>query len=307
MDTNAYLARRAETVSRALPGYIKGLKAAHPRLAEAMLYSLSAGGKRLRPALLGAAYELYGGDFKDVLPAACALEMVHTYSLVHDDLPAMDDDSLRRGRPTNHKVYGEALAILAGDALLTDAFSVIFSGASRAVKKANVFKAAAILSRHAGACGMVSGQAADLEAENISVQGMTPAQRKKAAALLEYIHLHKTAHLLMAAVEMGAALAGAPERDLKALSDFARKTGLCFQIADDILDVAGNKKKLGKTGSDRRNKKLTYVSLFGLKEARRRAEALMAGARRDLQRVRGRREKIAVLAGIAEFVYRRES
>ncbi|MCX5786289.1 MAG: polyprenyl synthetase family protein [Elusimicrobia bacterium] len=317
MDINKYLARKAAAVDGALPGFINGLETSHPKLKEAMLYSLSAGGKRLRPALLGAAYELYGGNFRDVLPAACALEMVHTYSLIHDDLPAMDDDDLRRGRPTNHKVYGEALAILAGDALLTDAFSVLvsLSGSARrakkparGVKKENVLKAVAVLARHAGACGMVSGQAADLEAEGFRSAGkMTPAVRKRGANLLAYIHLHKTADLLMASVEMGAALAGAPDGDLKALSAFARKIGLCFQIADDILDVTGDKKKLGKNGSDRKNKKLTCVSLFGLEAAGHKAEALMCEAKAELRRLSRPPEKVKILSEIAEFVYRRES
>ena len=303
MDINKYLARKAAAVDGAFPGFINGLKTARPELKEAMLYSLSAGGKRLRPALLGAVYELYGGEFRSVLPAACALEMVHTYSLIHDDLPAMDDDDLRRGRPSNHKVYGEALAILAGDALLTDAFFILISAkAARGIKKENVLEAAAILARHAGACGMVSGQAADLRAE-----GFRPAGRNRAAKLLEYIHLHKTADLLMASVEMGAALAGAPRKDFKALSAFAFKAGLCFQIADDILDITGDKKKLGKNGSDLKNKKLTYVSLFGLEGARKKAASLMTGAKQELRRLSGPAEKIKILSDIAEFFYRRES
>ena len=302
MDIDEYLARKAAAVDGAFPGFINGLKPASPKLKEAMLYSLSAGGKRLRPALLGAVYELYGGRFRAVLPAACALEMVHTYSLIHDDLPAMDDDDLRRGRPTNHRVYGEALAILAGDALLTDAFFILISAtAARGVKKENILEAAAILARHAGACGMVSGQAADLEAEGLK------ADRRRAAKLLKYIHLHKTADLLMASVEMGAALAGAPRSDFKALSAFAFKAGLCFQIADDILDITGDKKKLGKNGSDRKNKKLTYVSLFGLEGARKKAASLMVEAKRELRRLSGPPEKIKRLSDIAEFVYRREN
>ncbi|HAH31479.1 MAG TPA: hypothetical protein DCL44_04090 [Elusimicrobia bacterium] len=310
MNVKEYLARKAAAVDGALPGFINGLETSHPKLREAMLYSLSAGGKRLRPALLGAVYELYGGSFRAVLPAACALEMVHTYSLIHDDLPAMDDDELRRGRPTNHKVYGEALAILAGDALLTDAFFILASMAKTSLgknKRGNVLKAVSVLARHAGACGMVSGQAADLEAEGFASAGkMSTAVRLKGAGLLKYIHLHKTADLLMASVEMGAALAGAPDGDSRALSAFARKIGLCFQISDDILDVTGDKKKLGKNGSDLKNKKLTYVSLFGLNSAKKKAASLMIEAKRDLRRLSGRPEKKKILSDIAEFVYSRE-
>ena len=302
MDVKQYLEEKAQAVDGAFPGFINGLRTADSKLKEAMLYSLAAGGKRLRPALLGAVYELYGGRFRTVLPAACALEMVHTYSLIHDDLPAMDDDDLRRGRPTNHKVYGEALAILAGDALLTDAFQILtLNAAARGVKKENVLEAASILARHAGACGMVSGQAADLEAEGVRARG------NRAAKLLGYIHKHKTADLLMAAVEMGAALAGAPARDFKALSAFALKAGLCFQVSDDILDVAGDKKKMGKNGSDLKNGKLTFVSLYGLDGARKKAAVLMAGAQRELRRLSGPPEKIKVLSSIAEFFYRREN
>ena len=308
MNISEYLARKAADVDGAFPGFIDGLKTARPKLKEAMLYSLSAGGKRLRPALLGAVYELYGGKFRSVLPAACALEMVHTYSLIHDDLPAMDDDDLRRGLPANHKVYGTAMAILAGDALLTDAFFILISAtAARGIKTENVLEAASILARHAGACGMVSGQAADLYAQGFKPAGkITPAGRSRAAKLLEYIHLHKTADLLMASVEMGAALAGAPRGDFKALSAFAFKAGLCFQIADDILDITGDRKKLGKNGSDLKNKKLTYVSLFGLKGARKKAASLMAEAKRELRRLSGPPEKIKILSDIAQFIYRRE-
>jgi geranylgeranyl diphosphate synthase type II len=304
----SFMKARAASVNAALPRFIRNLKDADPRLAGAMTYSLSAGGKRLRPLLMGAAYEIFGGKAREILPAACALEMVHTYSLVHDDLPSMDDDDLRRGRPTSHKVYGEALAILAGDALLTDAFTVLLSSKyPRRVKPEGLLAAARALAARAGARGMVSGQAADLEAEGFLRGKPTPARRRAGLALLSYIHLHKTADLITAAVEMGAALAGAPKRDFRALSAFGRDIGLCFQVADDILDVVGDKKKLGKSGSDARNNKLTYVSLLGVGEARRRAETLMRRAVSGLARVRGAAGPKAALAEIAEFVYRREN
>lgn len=308
MDTGIYILKKAGVVSRALPVFVSRLRGSQPKLAEAMTYSLAAGGKRLRPVLMGAAYEIFGGKSRDILPAACALEMVHTYSLVHDDLPSMDDDDLRRGRPTSHKVYGEALAILAGDALLTDAFTILLSSRYPArVKQAGLLKAASILSSRAGARGMVSGQAADLQAEGFLDGRLTPARRASGLDLLSYIHLHKTADLITAAVEMGAALAGAPEKDFRALSAFGREMGLCFQVADDILDVVGDKKKLGKSGSDARNRKLTYASLLGVEESRRKAEGLMRRALARLSGVRGAAGPKEALAGIAEFVYRREN
>ena len=308
MDIDKYIRARAAAVGAALPGFVAGLKGADPRLAEAMTYSLAAGGKRLRPVLMGTACELFGGRAKDVLPAACALEMVHTYSLVHDDLPAMDDDDLRRGRPTSHKVYGEALAILAGDALLTDAFTVLLTSKyPRRVKPAAVLRAAGCLAARAGARGMVSGQAADLAAEGFLDGRLTPARRRKALGLLAYIHLHKTADLLAASVEMGAALAGAPGRDLRALSAYGRELGLCFQAADDVLDVTGDKKKLGKSGSDARNRKLTYASLLGVEAASAKAAWHLRAALGHLARVRGAAGPRAALAGIAEFALRRDS
>ncbi len=310
MDIERYMTGRAAAVNKALPVFVARLKDSQPRLSEAMLYSLSAGGKRLRPVLMGAAYEIFGGKAADILPAACALEMVHTYSLVHDDLPAMDNDDLRRGRPTSHKVYGEALAILAGDALLTDAFTVLLSSKyPRQPEAEALLAAAAIMSRRAGACGMASGQAADLEAASF-LRGkgkVSPARTKAGLSLLSYIHLHKTADLITAAVEMGAALAWAPKKDFNTLSAFGRDIGLCFQIADDILDVEGDKKKMGKSGSDARNNKLTYASLLGVDKARRTAEALLLKALSRLDGVNGAPAAKEALAGISRFIYGREN
>lgn len=301
MDILSYIEPRARLVDKALVLAVKALPSVHPPLREAMLYPLAAGGKRIRPVLLGAAYELFGGRFRDVLPAACALEMVHTYSLVHDDLPAMDDDDLRRGKPTCHKVFGEAGAILAGDALLTSAFTVLASCESRKIPAARVLKAASVLSARAGASGMVAGQSADLEAE-----GFLSGKRgggARAARLLGYIHMHKTADLIAASLEMGAALAGASAREYRALSEFGLKLGLVFQAADDILDVTGDKRKLGKSGSDARNRKLTYASLYGVAGARRRLRALTAQAKAKL-RPFGRRA--GVFHGLADFFAERD-
>lgn len=305
MHIEKFIEDRAAAVNAELKLRIGGIPACHPRLREAMLYSVDAGGKRLRPALLTASYEIFGGDCRKVLRAAAAVEMVHTYSLIHDDLPALDDDDLRRGRPTNHKVFGEARAILAGDALLTDAFTVLCGNAEeRGVKPANVLRAAAILARRAGAAGMVSGQTADLDAEGFLKTARF--DRAEAARLLDYIHLHKTADLITASVEMGAALGGADRRAFATLSEFAALSGVCFQIADDILDVTGDKKKLGKSGSDARNAKLTYVSLYGLERSRAAAAALMKRALKKLAELPGPAAKIKVLADLARYVYSRD-
>ena len=231
-------------------------------LASAMRYSLMAGGKRLRPVLLLAAYNMAQPDITPALPFAAALEMVHTYSLIHDDLPAMDNDDLRRGKPTCHKVYGEGMAVLAGDGLLSLAFETIASsGHPRA------FAALRELALRCGTRGMVAGQCADLTAEET---GGSPE-------LLRYIHLHKTADLLTAPVVMGLTLAGADEAQIDAGREYGRNLGVAFQIIDDILDVVGNEAVLGKhTGKDAAENKCTWVSVYGLEKARQDA-ALYTG------------------------------
>jgi geranylgeranyl diphosphate synthase type II len=241
-------------------------------LREAMRYSLLAGGKRLRPILCLAACELAGGDAALAMPTAVALEMIHTMSLIHDDLPAMDNDDLRRGRPTNHKVYGEANAILAGDALLTRAFEMV-ALRSPGVPAERLLAVVAELSLASGAPGLVGGQVVDLECEGKAVDLDT----------LEYIHLHKTGALLRACVVSGALVAGAPEPLLQALRTYARGIGLAFQIIDDILDVTASSEVLGKTaGKDLTADKTTYPKLLGLEESRHRAEALVAEAQQAL-------------------------
>jgi geranylgeranyl diphosphate synthase type II len=242
-------------------------------LREAMRYSLLAGGKRLRPILCLAACELAGGDGSLAMPTAVALEMVHTMSLIHDDLPAMDNDDLRRGRPTNHKVYGEAKAILAGDALLTRAFEMV-ALRSPGVPPERLLAVVGELSLAAGAPGLVGGQVVDLECEAKQVDLDT----------LEYIHLHKTGALLRACVVSGALIAGASEPLLGALRTYARGIGLAFQIIDDILDLTASSEVLGKTaGKDLAADKTTYPKLLGLEESRRRAEDLVQEAKAVLQ------------------------
>jgi geranylgeranyl diphosphate synthase type II len=241
---------------------------------KAMNYSVFAGGKRLRPILTIATAESLGCDRKKVLPAACAIEMIHTYSLIHDDLPAMDNDDFRRGKPTNHKVYGEAMAILAGDALLNLAFEVFLdkSNLIQIFGETKVLKAMTEMAFASGIRGMVGGQVVDIlyEGKNIDED------------LLKYMHSHKTGALLTASVKIGAILAGASQKQLEVLTGYAEKIGLMYQIIDDILDVTGDETKLGKpTGSDLKHKKNTYITIYGLDKSRMLAKSI-ANQARDL-------------------------
>ncbi|MDR2089937.1 MAG: polyprenyl synthetase family protein [Clostridiales Family XIII bacterium] len=238
-------------------------------LYEAMRYSLKSGGKRVRPVLLLAACEFAGGEAREALPYACAVEYIHTYSLIHDDLPGMDDDELRRGLPTNHKVYGEGMAVLAGDGLLTAAFETMNKDMliyfDDPVKLKRRIRASHEISKGAGCRGMVAGQAADIEAVGRSIAG----------GLLDYIHLNKTAAPVVAAVKAGAFIGGAPKELLAAIETYAENLGLAFQIADDILDVTGDENELGKrTGADRARGKPTYPELYGIEASRERLDEL---------------------------------
>ncbi len=250
--------------------YLHALLPAHwdvpARLEEAMQYSLKAGGKRLRPILTLAAAEALGADGRLALPAACAIEMIHTYSLIHDDLPAMDDDDYRRGQPTNHRVFGEAMAILAGDGLLTHAFyAAAETGAGGEVPAERVLRIIRELSEYAGPRGMVGGQVADILGE----QGSTTL------AELEYIHQHKTSDLMICSIRVGAHAASASEEQLEALTRFGACIGLAFQIQDDVLDVIGDEQKLGKkTQADAKEQKVTYPYLIGLDACIAKIEAL---------------------------------
>lgn len=235
-------------------------------LREAMQYSLLAGGKRIRPLLVIAAAEAIGGSREAALPVACAVEMVHTYSLIHDDLPAMDNDDFRRGKPTNHKVFGEASAILAGDGLLTHAFySVTQASIKYHVPAEDTLAIVEELSVFAGPKGMVGGQAADMEGE----QGITDLEQ------LKYIHMHKTGDLIVFSLKAGGRIASASVEQLRALETFGRSIGLAFQIQDDILDLIGNEQKLGKkTQSDVAMNKVTYPYFIGLEESRAEVDRL---------------------------------
>ncbi|GAW30817.1 polyprenyl synthetase family protein [Carboxydocella sp. JDF658] len=244
------------------------------RLHEAMLYSLFAGGKRLRPALVLGAVEAVGGEVQAALPAAAALEMIHTYSLIHDDLPAMDNDDYRRGKPTNHKVFGEATAILAGDALLTLAFELLAAHLPGAgVSPEIALRVIREIAEAAGTQGMIGGQMADMEAQGQQVNGEQ----------LEKIHRRKTGALFRAAVRVGGLIGGATPEQLAALSHYAEQLGLAFQITDDILDITGDPAKMGKDkNSDLKNCKATYPSLYGLEQARIMAEKAVTAAIKTL-------------------------
>ena len=248
--------KRQELVECALKDELAQTPVLDPILRESMEYSLMAGGKRLRPVLLMAAADAVGADGTKLLPVACALEMIHTYSLIHDDLPAMDDDDYRRGKLTNHMVYGDAVAILAGDALLTLAFTVILR--QKDVSAETLLRVVDEISRAAGAEGMVGGQVLDLRAEDVHIT-MEDLRR---------VHMGKTGALFRAALRSGAILAGATQEQLAALTSYADHFGLAFQITDDILDVVGTSEEIGKpVGSDEKNHKSTYVSLTSLEEA----------------------------------------
>ncbi len=322
-----YLKNRAAFVENGLRSELKKIKNAPQIIIDAMAYSLQAGGKRLRPVLTLAAAEVFGADKKDILPAACAVEMLHTYSLIHDDLPAMDNDSLRRGRPTNHKVYGEDLAILAGDGLLTYAFETLSNlGNNKKIKPQNLVLAIKSLANFGGVSGMIGGQVADIFAEGI-LDGkskraqvllknklfkgskapqyfLLPKEGKEvsAAALLAYIHANKTGALITTAVEIGALLAGATGNNLKNIKTYAGKIGFAFQVVDDILDATATAKQLGKSNSDAENKKLTFVTLYGIDEAKIAAKKAVESATKALDNLKGvNKEKLAPLYDVANF------
>jgi geranylgeranyl diphosphate synthase type II len=266
MDLKNYFEERLSRVDRLLDACLPKEDTLPASLHKAMRYSVFAGGKRIRPILMIAACEAVGGDVAKVLPAACAMEMVHAYSLIHDDLPAMDDDDFRRGRPTNHKVFGEANAILAGDALLTEAFILLSNPESnRGVPAETLLRVIHLIGRCAGSLGMVAGQVVDMESEGTEVDLPT----------LEYIHTHKTGALILASIQTGALLGGGSEEALAALTRYGEASGLAFQLTDDILDVVGDQEVLGKdVGSDEARGKATYVALLGLEGARLRAREL---------------------------------
>lgn len=276
MELKAYLKEQSARVDAALDRYLPRETELPHSVHKAMRYSIFAGGKRVRPILMLAACQAVGGNTERAIPAACAMEMIHTYSLIHDDLPAMDDDDFRRGNPTNHKVFGEAIAILAGDALLTEAFKLTsdprFAFGCDAVARLSVIHEIATC---AGSYGMVGGQVVDMESEGKPDVDLPTVQ---------YIHTHKTGALIKASVVAGALLGGADGKSLAAITRYGEAAGLAFQIADDILDIEGTTEEIGKdAGSDQARGKATYPAVIGLAAAREEARNMMDEAMRALE------------------------
>jgi len=293
-DLKAYVAEKREIIDKALDKYLPPIDGMEGRVVEAARYSLFAGGKRLRPILCIAAHEACGGSSKALLPVACALEMIHTYSLIHDDLPAMDNDDFRRGKPTNHKVFGEAVAILAGDLLLTYAFELMAEHGLED-RSGAVMRVIHIIARASGFKGMVGGQMIDLACEGKEVDVPT----------VEYMHARKTGALITASVQAGAILAGASESEIERMGRYGRHLGLAFQITDDLLDVTGSFEEMGKTpGSDDRKGKRTYPFLVGIEESRRLAREHVE---RALDAISGYDDRANPLRAIAFYVLNRSS
>jgi len=290
-DLSQYLSDRSQQVEAALD---HSLPVVYPeKIYEAMRYSLMAGGKRLRPILCLATCEMIGGHSDVAMPTACALEMVHTMSLIHDDLPSMDDDDYRRGQLTNHKVYGEDVAVLAGDALLTYAFEYIATQ-TQGADPTQVLQVVAQLGKAVGAEGLVGGQIVDLASEGTAVDEKT----------LTFIHMHKTAALLEVSVTSGAILAGADTAVVDSLRRYAQRIGLAFQIVDDVLDITSTSETLGKSvGKDIAAQKATYPSLWGLEESQRKAEQLVAEAIAELTAFG---ERARPLIAIAQYITARK-
>ncbi|MEH2286125.1 geranylgeranyl diphosphate synthase CrtE [Nostoc sp.] len=282
----AYLKERQKLCDNALD---RSIQVIYPeKIYEAMRYSLLAGGKRVRPILCLATCEMMGGTIEMAMPTACAVEMIHTMSLIHDDLPAMDNDDYRRGKLTNHKVYGEDVAILAGDGLLALAFESVAIQTPQTVKREIVLQVIARLGRALGAGGLVGGQIVDLESEGKSDISLET---------LNFIHKHKTAALLEACVVCGGLITNASPEDVQRLTRYAQNIGLAFQIIDDILDITSTQEQLGKTaGKDQKAQKVTYPSLWGLEESRSKAQELVKAACVELEPFGDRAKPLQALA-----------
>ncbi len=296
MDIKSYLNTKKELIDSFLCSYFDSLVSTSV-LKDSMQYSLSAGGKRIRPILALASYEACGGKPEDIVPYASALEFIHTYSLIHDDLPAMDNDDLRRGKPTNHKVFGEGMAVLAGDALLTEAFYLLSNTQLSAIgfQPSVMLRIIREITMAAGAHGMVGGQAEDLLAEDSGVDNDS----------LSFIHSHKTGALITVSVRVGAILAGASEKEIYLLTRYGENIGLAFQIIDDILDIRGDSVELGKAiGSDERQKKLTFPAIYGIDTSFKKAERLVNMA---LEALEPFSQKADPLRGIAGYILRRRN
>jgi geranylgeranyl diphosphate synthase type II len=297
MDLNLYLKEQCARIDAALDRFLPGETELPHSIHKAMRYSIFAGGKRVRPILMLAACQAVGGHVERAIPAACAMEMIHTYSLIHDDLPAMDDDDFRRGNPTNHKLFGEALAILAGDALLTEAFKLISDRRFAAgCEPSGLLAVIHEIATCAGSYGMVGGQVVDMESEG---------RQDIDLATVQYIHTHKTGALIKASVVAGALLGGAAGQQLAAISRYGEAAGLAFQIADDILDIEGTTEEIGKdAGSDEARGKATYPAVLGLAAAREEAQSMMEEALRALE-IFG--EEADPLREIARYIVQRKN
>lgn len=290
MTLKEYLAKKRNQVNAYLKDYFS-VPFQPERLYQSVTYSLFAGGKRIRPILTIASFEACGGKSEDILPQAAAIELVHTYSLIHDDLPAMDNDDFRRGKPTNHKVFGDAIAILAGDALLTEAFTMFTEGDR--FKSPSLLSALRVLANAAGTRGMVGGQAEDILSE-----GRTPDPRT-----VHFIHTHKTGAMIAASVQISPILAGSPPSVYEAISTYGENVGLAFQIVDDILDVTGDEKDLGKrTGTDSERGKMTYPALHGIERSKAAASELIEAA---LTAVKTIGDRAFYLTEIAKYILKR--
>lgn len=294
MEFKLVLKEKANYIEQLLNKYMPTEKGYQKTIMEAMNYSLSAGGKRLRPILTLEACKIVGGNENDAIPFAVAIEMIHTYSLIHDDLPALDNDDLRRGRKTNHIVYGEDMAILAGDALLNYAFEIMLSNSLGKENPEKYLKAINEIAKSSGIYGMIGGQVVDVQSENQQI----PKEK------LDYIHNNKTAAIMIGCMRAGAIIGNANEEELDKITKYANNIGLSFQIVDDILDIVGDESKLGKkVGSDIENNKSTYPSLLGLEKSEEIARTLINEAKENINELS---EHVDFLNGLADYIIDRE-
>jgi len=295
MDLKSYLNEKREIIEASLKNYFPEPQGPAADVIKAMNYSLFAGGKRLRPILCMAGAEAVGGDEKDVIPVACALELIHTYSLIHDDLPVMDNDDMRRGKPTSHKVFGEAVAVLAGDGLLTEAFHLMTETVlTDRLDSLTLLNVMGMIATAAGYGGMVGGQVVDIQMEGKEVD----------ADIVEFIHRRKTGALITASVRAGAFLGGGNEHQVNAITSYGKNIGLAFQISDDILDVEGDSRRMGKNvGGDARKKKITYPAVLGLGRSKEIQEKTIKEAIESLEPFD---QKADPLRHIAQYIIERK-
>ena len=294
MEFKEILKNKIDYVEKLLMAYMPKEEGYQKTIMQAMNYSLSAGGKRLRPILTLESCKAVGGNEEDAIPFAMAIEMIHTYSLIHDDLPALDNDDLRRGKPTNHKVFGEAMATLAGDSLLNYAYEIMLSSSLNKENSKKYLKAIYEIAKHAGIYGMIGGQVVDVESENKIID------KDK----LDFIHLNKTAAMIVGCMRAGAIIGDASEEELEKITKYSENIGLSFQIVDDILDIVGDEEKLGKPiGSDIENHKSTYPSLIGLDKSKKVATDLIKEAKDSIRKISG---ESRFLEDLADYIISRE-